>query len=314
MAEPLSHDALRALSRERIEKGSRSFAAASKLFDEETRDAVHMLYAWCRHCDDTIDDQDLGFARGDTPVPHDKRKVLEELRRDTIAALAGETAVEPVFQALAHVAARYGIPQDQPLAHIRGFEMDVEQTDYDTIEDTLQYCYHVAGVVGVMMARIMGADGEDTLDRACDLGMAFQLTNICRDVMDDAAIGRVYLPSQWLEQAGVSPDEIAMRQHRQKVFTVATRALDLADMYYTSASVGIARLPLRSAAAIAAARNVYRAIGTALREKGPEAWDSRVSTSRNQKVLRVGQGLMQAVTSRVSVAAPYDRKNLWTRP
>ncbi len=304
--------ALAAFSRSRIEKGSKSFAVASRIFDVKTRDAVHMLYAWCRHCDDVIDDQDLGFARRSGAQHNTLDDILQNLRENTRAALAGELPEDPVFQSLAHVTKTYAIPESQPLDHITGFEMDVNEVAYNTIEDTLTYCYHVAGVVGIMMARIMGVQGQDTLERACDLGIAFQLTNICRDVIDDARIGRVYLPSNWLRDVGLDIENFARTENRAALHKVVIRTLDLADRYYDSAGVGIARLPLRAAGAIAAARNVYRDIGEEVRQGGIHAWDTRASTTKRQKMMRAAQGLLQAMASRL-YAPSFDRTGLWTR-
>ncbi|MEO0620022.1 MAG: phytoene/squalene synthase family protein [Pseudomonadota bacterium] len=309
-------------AREQIEKGSKSFSAASKLFDNETRDAVHLLYAWCRHCDDEIDDQDLGFARGSEHT--DPAAVLATLRAETLAALGGEPSQAPVYRGLAHVAEAYDIPRSDPMAHLDGFEMDVAERHYETIEETLAYCYHVAGVVGVMMARIMlqgsGEETRDTLNRASDLGIAFQLTNIARDVMDDAAIERVYLPASWLRAAGldeVSPASIAAEENRSAVLRVVHRLLDLADCYYDSAAVGIPRLPRRAVAAIAAARNIYRDIGTTLRAQGDDAYRARASTTGARKLLRVTQGIGQALwfqgLPQVSDST-HARDGLWTRP
>ncbi len=110
--------------------------------------------------------------------------------------------------------------------HLDGFVMDVEGREYRTLTDTVEYCYHVAGVVGVMMAYIMGVRDEPTLDRATDLGLAFQLTNICRDVVEDSEVGRVYLPRDWLAEAGVPIDGIADPVNRDGVFEVVRRILD----------------------------------------------------------------------------------------
>ena len=93
--------------------------------------------------------------------------------------------------------------------------MDVQGYRYQTLDDTLLYCYRVAGVVGLMMARVMGAEAEPTLDRACDLGLAFQLTNIARDIVEDAQIGRVYLPAEWLAEVGIPEDEVALPASRR---------------------------------------------------------------------------------------------------
>ena len=124
----------------------------------------------------------------------------------------------------------------------------------------------VAGVVGAMMASVMGVRDRPTMERAIDLGIAFQLTNISRDVMEDAADGRVYLPADWLEEEGAPLNPAEFPGAEPALYRVVKRLLDEADRYYESAGVGIARLPFRCAWAIAAARRVYRAIGETVQE------------------------------------------------
>jgi phytoene synthase len=167
-----------------------------------------------------------------------------------------------------------------------------------------------------MMAYVMGARGEDTLDRASDLGIAFQMTNIARDVVDDAEAGRVYLPGDWLRGAGVPPGEIAHQEHRPVVSSVVARLLAEADRYYASAEVGLARLPFRSAWAVAAARRVYRDIGRLVRERGPRAWDRRASTGRRRKILLTlaAAGDAVAATRDGARRLSVPRDGLWTRP
>ena len=233
-----SHDAIR--------NGSKSFAAAARLYDTRTRHDVYKLYAWCRHCDDEIDGQELGFASDRTPAA-DSGQRLERLRAMTRGALDGAAMDDPVFQGLQQVVSRHRIPARYPLELIDGFAMDVAGRRYRDLEDTLLYCYHVAGVVGLMMAYVMGVREPAVLSRAADLGIAFQLTNITRDVMDDASNGRVYLPEQWLQGAGVDPAEIQRPEHRPAVAAVVVRILDEADRYYESAAEGVRALPIRAA-------------------------------------------------------------------
>ncbi len=161
-----------------------------------------MLYAWCRHCDDVIDGQDLGHGM-ETPDAASARQRLTALYAKTRAALAGEPTDDPDFAAFQRVALRRHIPERYAIELIDGFAMDVAARRYETLEDTLDYCWHVAGVVGVMMALVMGIEPDDlpTLRRAQDLGLAFQLTNISRDVIEDAQNSRIYLPAAWLEAA-----------------------------------------------------------------------------------------------------------------
>lgn len=311
----LATDPVVAESREMIRAGSKSFAGAARLLPTETRESVYQLYAWCRYCDDVIDLQDLG--RG---VPTDRVSEagdrLSRLRRETRRALDGEPVNESVFVALQRVVERHGIPHHHPFELLEGFAMDVDERQYLVLDDLLSYCYHVAGVVGVMMAYVMGAEGEDTLDRAADLGIALQITNIARDVMDDASAGRVYLPRDWLDEAGVPVGEIEERRHRNAVHGVVRRMLAEADRYYRSASVGVARLPLRAAWSIATARGVYRDIGSLVLRQGETAWDKRVVVSKPRKLIRVaGAGLETLLLAALRPHGErFSREGLWTRP
>ena len=298
-----------------IEVGSKSFAAAAKLFDAETRRGVLMLYAWCRHCDDVVDGQELGFApAASAPAPHDAAQELALLRDQTRRAYAGEPMRDPAFAAFQEVALQYGIEPRHAYDHLAGFAMDVEGARYETIEDTLRYCYHVAGVVGLMMANIMGARDPAVLDRACDLGLAFQLTNIARDIVDDAHIGRCYLPAAWLREAGIPQDEIALPRHREALARIAARLVDHAEPYYASAYAGLAALPLRSAWAIATARLVYRQIGIVVKRRGPRAWDTRAGTSKFTKLWLLLRGGLDALSSRIRTRSSPRPARLWSRP
>jgi 15-cis-phytoene synthase len=301
------------LSGEIMQAGSKSFAAASKLFDSQTRASAQLLYAWCRHCDDAIDGQELGFQQAGA-APYDSVAALERLKQMTGDALDGKPMSDPVFAAFQQVVQKHAIPRRHPLELLEGFAMDAAGRRYGTITDTLSYCYHVAGVVGVMMAIIMGARDEDTLDRACDLGLAFQLTNIARDVIDDAAVGRVYLPQSWLDEAGIEPRDILQERNRPALHDVVARLLALAEGYYDSGAAGIAHLPARSRWAIATARVVYREIGREVLRRGPRAWDRRVSTSEAQKILAAVRGVGAVVAVRNFGGAESSRDGLWTRP
>lgn len=297
-----------AFSRERIERGSKSFAGAARLFSPEVQASAYMLYAWCRHCDDEIDGQELGFNTGEAAGAA-CAEALARLREKTVAAVAGR-AVEPIFLALQTVVAKHGIPAKYPLDLIEGMAMDVRREEYRTLQDTLTYSYHVAGCVGVMMAMIMGVRDQATLERACDLGLAFQLTNIARDVVADAGVGRVYLPGDWLSEAGVPVGGVGLAEYASGVRAVTLRLLDEADRYYGSAYYGIARLPGRSALAIAAARRVYGDIGNVVRE-GPVG-RAKVSSARKRWNVVKAVGDVVAAKAAGAVMAAPPRVGLWT--
>ncbi len=290
-------------SHEMIRRGSKSFAAAAWLFDPGTRTRAYMLYAWCRHCDDQIDGQDLGF--GSAAVTQAERLArLEALRTSTRDAFLGREVTDPVFIAFQRVARDAAIPQRHAMELLSGFEMDVQGAHYRELPDTLLYCYRVAGVVGVMMAYVMGVRDSAALERAADLGIAFQLTNIARDVQDDAANGRCYLPERWLREAGVPAGACAAPEHRANTAGVVSRLLDEADRYYRSAAHGLQALPFRSAWAVATALGVYREIGEIVRARGAAAWDRRAVVSRPRKAWHGIAGFLKAAK-----AATLDRRS-----
>lgn len=292
--------------------GSKSFATAAKLFDAPTRRSTLMLYAWCRHCDDVIDGQTLGEG-GTQHIVEDAQARMLHLQIETRRAYSGAHMDEPAFKAFQEVALIHRLPPQLAFDHLEGFAMDARAEHYATFDDTLRYCYHVAGVVGLMMARVMGVRDEAVLDRACDLGLAFQLTNIARDIVEDAQNGRCYLPQSWLDEAGLNGKDLTDPQHRAALAPLAARLVREAEPYYLSARSGLPGLPLRSAWAIATARGVYREIGVKVQHAGAHAWDARQRTSSSEKLALLVKGAGLAITSRLS--RPESRpEGLWQRP
>jgi phytoene synthase len=279
-----------AQSRTAINHGSKSFALASRFFSSQVREDATLLYAWCRYCDDMVDGEELGM----NAVAQDSQYVkvqLEILRRQTENVLAGDAPENSAFAGLQHVVERYAIPHRFPLALIDGFLMDVRKRRYETLNDTLDYAYHVAGVVGVMMAYILGARSALTLRYAADLGIAFQLTNIARDVYEDARLERMYLPGLWLRQAGIPDGVFALREYPDATFVVVKRLLNAAEPYYESARWGLPPLGFRSAWAVAAARRVYRRIGLEVIKNGPQGLARRTVVRRAERI----KGALQSV-------------------
>lgn len=295
-----------------IARGSKSFAAASRLLPPGTREDVARLYAWCRHCDDRIDGQD--FGEGERAV-EDAAHALAELRAQTADALAGRPTGLAVFDGFGEVARTHAITPVLAGDLLDGFAADVRGARYLTLDDLAAYAYGVAGSVGVMMALVLGVDPRDgdTLDRACDLGLGFQMTNIARDVVADARAGRVYLPAEWLAAEGVAsfPEAVADPANAPAVFRATARLIAAAEGYYRSAEVGTARLPFRARWAIMAASRIYRAIGTRRLEAGPEGLAERASTSRGEKLTQLAMSAAAALRRRESA---YGRAGLWTRP
>ncbi|CAM3774794.1 phytoene/squalene synthase family protein [Litorimonas haliclonae] len=290
-----------------IKKGSKSFALASRVLPPALRDDAAMLYAWCRYCDDVIDGQEMGHGQIENYKVGQKQR-LSQLREDTSNVLSGKPTENPVFAGLARVVKTHNIDHRHPFDLLKGFEMDAEDRVYKTVDDTLDYSYHVAGVVGVMMANIMGVRDAATLDRASDLGLAFQLTNIARDVIDDAKADRVFVPQDLLLKHGAPIEalELAKQKNWAAAHAAACEQLDIAEKYYQSAKVGIKELDFRCAWAISAALKVYREIGENLRKGGPDAWEGRVGASKGRKVALALEAVGPAMTRESVKTIPRD--------
>ena len=291
--------------------GSSSFHAAARLLAPALRADVATLYAWCRHCDDVIDGQSLGGTRIHEAADAD---TVDALREATLAGLAGEAEPGSVFEGLGRVAAKHAIPSRYALDLIDGFAMDAAGRRCVTLADTLEYAYCVAGAVGVMMAHVLGVRDTETLRRACDLGIAFQLSNIARDIVDDARAGRIYLPEDWLLSSGVPLDAVVDPTHREAIAVAAGRLVDAAEPYYASARTGIARLPWRAACGIAAAWGIYREIGLLVRARGAAAWDARVATGPGRKAYLAAFGCLRATRARTPIVRrpAFARDGLFT--
>ncbi|MCC2980781.1 phytoene/squalene synthase family protein [Sphingomonas sp. IC4-52] len=297
-------------ARDSIARGSKSFAMASNLFDRETRERAWLLYAWCRACDDIVDGQDHGH--GAAPVVDAEARVAI-IAEKTVAALAGRTVGDMPFDALRVVAAETGLPARFAQDLVTGFRLDAEDWRPRSEDDLYRYCYHVAGAVGCMMAVIMGVDpaDEDTLDRACDLGIAFQLANIARDIEEDDRIGRCYLPIEWLVEMDMPPGEHMKPPFRDRLVVLARRLATRAALHEASARVGAARLPPRARWAVLAAAGIYGDIAREVAARGAHAWDHRVTTPKSAKLAWVAKA---AIAARRPIKDTPRPPSLWTRP
>lgn len=269
-----------------IRAGSRTFFAASLLLPRRVRRPALALYAFCRLADDAVDNGGQAAS-------------LALLRERLARIYAGRPANCSADRALTDVVAEHEIPMELPEALLEGFEWDLEGRRYDDGEQLNAYASRVAGAVGEMMAHLMKARSVDALTHARDLGIAMQLTNIARDVGEDARAGRLYLPTSWLRQVGIEPDDWL----RSPVFSiqirqVIERLLELAGTLYVSADAGILLLPNDCRPAIAAARHLYAEIGHQLLREGCNSVSRRTVVSATRKVWIVARAAARAAAPR----------------
>jgi phytoene synthase len=260
--------------RETLARGSKSFHFAWRLLPARLRDPFASFYAFCRVTDDAVDEST------------DPRAALARCVTRTDAIFAGQPEDHPIDRAFARTVRENDLPRAPIDALLEGYRWDSEGHVIDTRSDLLGYAVRVASSVGVASTYLMGPRERTTLARAADLGAAMQLTNIARDVGQDARAGRIYLPAAWLLEEGIDARAwLASPRHTPALGRVVRRVLDEADLLYVRAEGGIGALPADARPAILAASRIYREIGRIVRENGYDAVSSRATTSTARKLL-----------------------------
>ena len=270
-----------------MQGGSKTFFAASLLLPARVRAPATALYAFCRVADDAIDLRDPALPVGE---------VLAQLHHRLHRIYAGDPLPFDADRALAPVVERHAIPLPLLGALLDGFAWDAEGRQYETLDDLQHYAARVAGTVGAMMALIMNTRSESALARACELGVAMQLTNIARDVGEDARNSRLYLPRSWLRAEGIDPDAwLVQPVFNDALGRVVARLLAAADALYLRAEHGIAELPRSCRPAIRAARLVYAEIGREVERAGLDSISRRAVVPRQRKLALITQALGAAL-------------------
>jgi phytoene synthase len=267
-----------------MRKGSKSFFMATKLLPTWMRTPTLALYAYCRHGDDVVDE------------PGATKKHFEVLlhRLDMAYSLSVDVneLPTPMERMFAAVVRAFGVPKALPRALLDGFEWDLNDAveRYETIDDTVAYGVRVASAVGGMMVTLMPHTlrRPEVIARAYDLGIAMQLTNIARDVGEDARNGRCYLPNQWLKEEGVDRNELLKDpQMSPNLGRVVERLLRTADDYYQKADAGIKFLPKDCQLAVQAAGCIYKDIGEAVKKNNFDSISQRAFTTKPRKFFLV---------------------------
>lgn len=278
-----------------IRNGSKSFYAASKLLPGNVRDASLALYAFCRLADDAVD---LAEHGGNA-----KSAAVAALRARLDRAYAGMPADDPVERAFTAMVSAFDMPRALPDALIEGLHWDAQEYRYRTLSDVRAYSARVASAVGVMMSVLMGVRDRDALARASDLGVAMQLTNIARDIGEDAAAGRIYLPLDWFEEAGIEPEAfLADPTPTPEIAEMVRRLLVEAERLYRRSEAGIVTLPRTCRPGIYAARYIYAGIGGRIRAANYDSVTTRAVTGLSEKlalvILSIGVSAAESILPR----------------
>jgi 15-cis-phytoene synthase len=263
-----------------LARGSKSFAAAARLLPGAVRDRSAAVYAFCRVADDAVDEG------------ADPEGAVDGLAARLDRIYAGRPDPDPVDRSLCRVVEATALPRAPFDGLLEGFSWDARGRAYPDLSSVRAYGVRVAGTVGVLMSALMDRRAPHTLARACDLGVAMQLTNIARDVAADAEAGRVYLPLDWLAEAGVDPGDLLARRHDDAALAAAVRRLlDEAARLYARARAGITELPVGSRVAICAAALIYADIGDRIRRAGYRTDAGRAVVPGWRKTILVARAL-----------------------
>ncbi|SMF11915.1 phytoene/squalene synthase family protein [Pseudobacteriovorax antillogorgiicola] len=255
----------------------KSFYWASHLFSKERFQDVALLYAFCRYVDDTADETHPSEAKG----------ALEALKREFRAP--HHKLLQRVHKCFRQLGIEYRFAEEL----ISGAQFDVDKGEIESQKDLLVYCYKVAGVVGLMMCPVIGVKQEKANSFALDLGIGMQLTNICRDILEDAQNGRCYLPQEELRLRGIERQALAHQgQTPDALQALVSDYLDLADEYYSSGEQGYGFIPFRPRLAIMVAGKVYQAIGHKIRRQGFQVLQGRTYLNRWEKILVTFRSLL----------------------
>ena len=277
-----------------IRTGSYSFHAASRLLPRSVRDPALALYAFCRMTDDSVD------------LTTDKSAAVLTLGERLELVYRGTPRNAPADRAFAAVVEEFDMPRTLPEALLEGMAWDAMGRRYATLSGVYAYSARVAAAVGAMMTVLMRVRCPHTLARACDLGVAMQLSNIARDVGEDAHEGRFYLPLEWMDEAGVDVEAfLADPQPGKEIRRLVQRLIADSNRLYFRAEPGVAELPFLCRPGIFAARHIYCGIGREVRRAGFDSITRRAHTTKRQKlgwlILSTAQALTVTVMPRSAV-------------
>ena len=279
-----------------LARNGKSFNWAKRFLGNEMGKSAAQLYSFCRLLDDMAD--------GDIPNGETRLSAVRDgLINNNLATDRALTAFYPFMQ-------EKMIDSDVILALIDGLLEDQNVVAIKNEDELLRYSYRVAGTVGLMMCKVLNCHNPAALAHAIDLGIAMQLTNIARDVREDALMGRRYVPASWVGNMTADEILVALRsEDATRINIVATginRLLALAEVYYTSGRQGLAYLPLRAHISIAVARRVYRQIGVQLKKRGTPWQNGRQHTNMLSKFVCTVQA-SESLLNRFSKSSVHNK-------
>ncbi len=274
---------------------AKSFYFAAKFLPKHKRKAVYPIYAFCRHVDDAIDEIGDGDEATAIQVVEDwKLRLNAVYKQDNIGQTTTDEGQNQVLLAWQDLLKTYKIPQNLPLELMQGVLMDTRIKRYETFDELYVYCYRVASTVGLMASEIFGYTDEKTLEYAEALGIAMQLTNILRDVKEDAAMNRIYLPQEDLRKFNVSERQIFDGEFDKNFVELMKFQINRAKNYYATAEKGIALLEKDTRFTVLLAARIYEQILQKIEAQNYNVFLKRAHTTTTQKIFSIPKIWLEA--------------------
>lgn len=301
-----------------MSKHGKSFYFASQVFSKNVFFKINLLYTYCRYIDDTADKNNSETAKRRLDLCKDfiSHCQTQKITQNSVTDFKNLTTATPLnkdnlqtsdsFEYLVQQLLHFSIPKTQLLTLIDGALFDVEERKIRTQSDFIKYCYLVAGVVGQMMIPLLKVKSKSATFFAIDLGIGMQITNICRDILEDAQINRTYLPEEDLKNSNLTIEELKLKgQTPDSLKQLLKKYLSLSDSYYQSAFLGFSYIPLRPRFAILFASEIYRHIGIKIKSKNYEVLEGRVYLTSLEKFIVCTKSLVKIFHIRFWMAGSH---------
>ncbi|MBI3012870.1 MAG: squalene/phytoene synthase family protein [Elusimicrobia bacterium] len=287
-----------------------NFVPSFLFLPKEKQNALTVIYAYCRLTDDIVDQ---------SVTSEDKEKIQTQLslwKEETLRAFRGESD-HPVLQELSIVVSQYSIPQNYFLDLIEGVRMDLEKDSYPTFADLYPYCYRVAGVVGLMCLAVFGYRNPKSREYAVNLGLAFQLTNILRDVRTDADRGRVYIPVMDLRRfdfsmesfrAAVTNPQSLIEDKRKELKNLIRYEIERAQLYYDRSRMALDAEDRSNLVAAEVMRSIYYALLRKIQQNPLIILEKKVRLSKPGILICILRGWLKSkfISSSISIPSPLE--------
>ena len=270
---------------------AKTFYLATRFLPNEKQRGIFAIYGMCRYLDNLVDEAE-DLIREEKLTLSEIDAKLDEFKKELDKVYSGYSVNDPILNAYADSLKRYKVPKELPLLLIEGVRQDLEISRFQNFQEIYDYSYKVASVVGLMTIEVLGYTSDEAIERATDLGIAMQLTNILRDVGEDLERGRIYIPKEDLIKFNVTEEELFAKNKSEKFIELMKFQISRARCYYDSAFAGIEMLNKDSRLPVYLAHRNYSRILEKIEENEYDVFNKRAFLNQSEKLYILPQVLL----------------------